>query len=252
MAVSNDRQLKAERPMNQNPSGSPVCVVAGVGPGNGAALVRHFLRAGYAVAMLARSPATMAALAAESEAAHAYIVDLGQPGAVKSTLEQVQTDLGPVDTLIYNAGSARWGSALEISDEDFEQAWRVNALGALAAAQSVLPAMIGKGAGQIVFIGATASRRGGAKSAAFAAAKAAQRSLAESLARSFGPLGIHTSLVIVDGAVDEPRSRSAMLDKPDAFFIKPDDVAETVVGLTKQSRSAWTFELDIRPFGEKW
>ncbi|HRO48729.1 MAG TPA: SDR family NAD(P)-dependent oxidoreductase [Hyphomicrobium sp.] len=238
--------------MTEGVSGSKVCVVAGVGPGNGAALVRRFASEGYAVAMFARSPATMGMLAEESPQARAYVVDLMQPDDIKAALEKVQSDLGPVDVLVYNAGNAVWGSVLEVSDQDFEALWRVNALGAIAASRFVLNSMISRGAGQIVFVGATASRRGGPKSAAFAPAKAAQRSLAESLARSYGPLGVHVSLVIVDGAIDEPRSRSALSDKAESFFIQPDHVAATVFYLTQQSRSAWTFELDIRPFGEKW
>jgi len=103
-----------------------------------------------------------------------------------------------------------------------------------------------------IFIGATASRRAGAKTAAFASAKASQRSLAESLARSLGPSGIHVSLIVVDGIVDAPSIRAKLADKPDSFFVKPDDIADTAVMLMRQKPSAWTFELEARPFGEKW
>jgi NAD(P)-dependent dehydrogenase (short-subunit alcohol dehydrogenase family) len=125
-------------------------------------------------------------------------------------------------------------------------------LGALAASQQVIPAMKAAGHGSIVFIGATASLRGGAQTAAFAPAKAAQRSLAESMARSLGPKGIHVSLIVIDAVVDLPRTRQAMTDKPDEFFIKPEDVAATAVWLVNQPRSAWTFEVTVRPFAEKW
>jgi NAD(P)-dependent dehydrogenase (short-subunit alcohol dehydrogenase family) len=97
-----------------------------------------------------------------------------------------------------------------------------------------------------------ASRRGGAKTAAFASAKAAQRSLAESLARSLGPSKIHVSLIIIDGIVDEPSIRTKLADKLDSFFVKPDHVADTALMLTRQKPSAWTFELEARPFGETW
>jgi len=103
-----------------------------------------------------------------------------------------------------------------------------------------------------VFIGATASRRGAARTAAFAPAKAAQRSLAESMARSLGPAGIHVSLIVIDGVVDLPRTRQRLPDKPDEFFVRPDDVAATAAFLVGQPRSAWTFELEARPFGETW
>jgi NAD(P)-dependent dehydrogenase (short-subunit alcohol dehydrogenase family) len=108
------------------------------------------------------------------------------------------------------------------------------------------------GRGNLVFVGATASRRGAARTAAFAPAKAAQRSLAESLAKHLGPAGIHVSLIVIDGVVDLPRIRQRLPDKPDAFFVKPDDVAATAAFLVAQPRSAWTFELEARPFGETW
>ena len=122
----------------------------------------------------------------------------------------------------------------------------------LLCAQQVIPAMKAAGRGTIVFIGATASRRGGPRSAAFAPAKAAQRSLAESMARSLWPAGIHVALIVVDGVVDLPRTRKAMPDKPDSFFIKPDGVAETVFQLCAQEPSAWSFEVEARPSGETW
>jgi NAD(P)-dependent dehydrogenase (short-subunit alcohol dehydrogenase family) len=238
--------------MTHNPSHAPVCVVVGAGPGNGAAFVRRFAAEGYAVAMIARSAAVMDELAAKLPLARGYLADIADPTAVEKVFATVAEDLGPVDVLIYNAGKGVWGSAEDISLADFELSWRVNTLGAIAAARAVIPAMKAKGAGQIVFIGATASRRGGAKTAAFASAKAAQRSLAESLARSLGPMGIHVSLIIVDGIVDEPLMRAKLADKPDDFFIKPNDIADSAVMLTRQKSSAWSFEIEARPFGEVW
>lgn len=108
------------------------------------------------------------------------------------------------------------------------------------------------GRGAIVFVGATASRRGGLRTVAFAPAKAAQRSLAESLARQLWPAGIHVSLIVLDGVVDLPRTREMMRGKPDEFFVKPDDVAATAAWLVAQPRSAWAFEVEARPFGETW
>lgn len=123
---------------------------------------------------------------------------------------------------------------------------------ALSRPAAVVPDMKARGSGSILFIGATASRRGGAKTVAFASAKAAQRSLAESLARHLWPHGIHVALVIVDGIVDEPLMRAKLTDKPDDFFVKPEDIADTLVSLTWQRRSAWSFEVEARPFGETW
>ncbi len=181
-----------------------------------------------------------------------YICDVGDTTEVERTFGQIASDLGPVDALIYNAGKGVWGSAEEVSLESFETAWRTNTLGAFVAAKCVIPAMKQRGSGQIILIGATASLRGGANTAAFASAKAAQRSLAQSLARSLWPAGIHVSLVIVDGIVDEPLMRAKLADRPDDFFVKPEDIADTLVQLTWQRRSAWSFEVEARPFGEKW
>lgn len=230
----------------------PVCVVVGVGPGNGAAFVRRFVEEGYKVAMVARSEAVMASLAAELPEVRAYRCDVAILAEIEATFAKIASELGETDVLVYNAGKGVWGSAEEVSIGDFESAWRVNTLGAFTAAKCVIPAMKAKGSGQILFIGATASRRGGASSAAFASAKAAQRILAESLARSLWPHGIHVSLVVVDGIVDEPLMRARLADKPDDYFVKPDDIADTLVMLTWQRKSAWSFEVEARPFGEKW
>ena len=112
--------------------------------------------------------------------------------------------------------------------------------------------MLDAARGAIIVTGATASLRGGANTAAFAAAKAAQRSLAQSAARSLGPKGIHVAYVIVDGVIDMPTTRTLLPDQPDEFFLKPDAIAETVYHIAHQDPSAWTFEVDIRPHVEKW
>jgi len=160
--------------------------------------------------------------------------------------------MGPVHTLIYNAGSGIWGTVEEIDAAAFENAFRVNALGLLLTAQRVIPGMKAQGAGNIVVIGATSSRRGVARTAAFAPAKAAQKSLTESLARHLWPHNIHVSLVIIDGVVDLPRTRAMLKDKPDDFFVAPDDLADTAFHLTVQPSSAWSFEVEARPFKEHW
>lgn len=194
--------------MSAQPTQKPACVVVGVGPGNGAAFARRFAAEGYAVALLARSTGLTSRLAKELPMARAC--DVGDPATVERIFASIESDLGSVDVLIYNAGKGVWGSAEEVTLEDFEMAWRTNTFGAFAAARCVIPAMKRRTAGNIIFIGATASRRGGAKTAAFASAKAAQRSLAKSLARSLGPSGIHVSLIIIDGIVDEASVRARL------------------------------------------
>jgi NAD(P)-dependent dehydrogenase (short-subunit alcohol dehydrogenase family) len=232
--------------------GKPVCVVVGVGPGNGAAFARRFSEGGFAVALLARRLELTSQLAAELPDAKAYACDVTDSPSIERAFDAIRQDLGEVDALIYNAGSGTWGTVEEITARDFELALRVNATGLLMAARAVIPAMKAKKKGSIVVIGATASRRGGAKTAAFAPAKAAQRSLAQSMARHLWPAGIHVSLIVIDGVIDIPSTRARMKDKPDTFFLKPADIAETAFHLTGQAPSAWSFEVEARPFGETW
>jgi NAD(P)-dependent dehydrogenase (short-subunit alcohol dehydrogenase family) len=229
-----------------------VCAVVGVGPGNGAAFARRFAGEGYAVALLARSTELSSKLAAELPGSKAFACDVADAASVERAFAAVRTELGDVDVLVYNAGSGVWGTIEEVSAEAFETSWRVNTLGAFLVCKQVIAAMRARGQGSIVFVGATASRRGMPKTSAFAPAKAAQRSLAESMARTLWPAGIHVSLIIVDGAVDLAGTRKRMPDRPDSFFIKPDDVADTAFWLTRQHRSAWSFEVEARPFGETW
>lgn len=230
----------------------PVAVVAGAGPGNGAALARRFASGGYAVALLARDRAKIAELAGEIDGATAYTCDVSDAASVAAAFDTITTELGAVDVLLFNAGSGVFKSIEEISPAEFEAAWRVNAYGSLLCSQAVIPAMKARGAGAILFTGATASLRGGRTTAAFAPAKAAQRSLAESMARTLWPAGIHVGLLIVDGVVDLPGTRRAMPDKPDDFFVDPAEMAETAWFLAHQSRRAWSFEVEARPFGETW
>jgi NAD(P)-dependent dehydrogenase (short-subunit alcohol dehydrogenase family) len=229
-----------------------VAVVAGVGPGIGAALAQRFAQAGYAVAMLARGRTTLDALERQIGGTHSFPCDVGSADSVAQAFAAIRTELGEVDVLLYNAGSGVFADVEHITPQEFEASWRVNAYGALLCAQQVIPAMKVAAHGSIVFTGATASRRGGPRAAAFAPAKAAQRSLAESMARSLWPFGIHVSLIIVDGVVDLPRTRQAMQDKPDSFFVNPSAVAETAFQLAHQDRSAWSFEVEARPFAEHW
>lgn len=230
----------------------PVCAVVGVGPGNGTAIARRFAGEGYDVALLARTTEATLPLAESLAGARAYPCDVTDEAAVRATFAAISRDMGPVHTLVYNAGSGTWGTVEEISPATLEGAFRVNALGLLVCAQQVIPAMKSGGGGNIVVIGSTASRRGVARTAAFAPAKAAQRSLVESMARHLWPQRVHVALIIVDGVVDLPKTRTFMRDKPDEFFIQPDAVAETAYRLTTQPASAWSFEVEARPFGETW
>lgn len=231
---------------------SQVCAVAGVGPGNGASFSRRFAQAGYRVAMLARSAERLRELEASIPGTRGYPADVGDATVVRETFTRIRSDLGPVNVLIHNAGSGAFSSFLDTTPELFEQSWRTNALSLLLCGQAVAPDMLAAGSGAIVAIGATASVRGGAQFAGFAPAKAAQRILAQSMARTLGPRGIHVAYVVVDGVIDIPWTRAMLPNQPDEFFLQPDRIADTVYVLIQQDRSAWTFELDLRPFGEKW
>lgn len=231
---------------------SKVCVVAGVGPGNGASFSHRFAAEGYSVVMLARNADYLESLCAEVPGSVSMVCDVREPDAIAAVFDRIHREVGPVDVLIYNAGSGEWNNVEETTLDGMESSWQTNTLGLLVAAQQVIPSMKSRASGWIVVIGATASLRGGANSAAFASAKAAQRSLAQSMGRHLGPAGIHVSYVIIDGVIDLERTRASRPDLPDEFFLQPDDIAHSVYDLTCQHRSAWTFELDLRPFGEKW
>ncbi len=230
----------------------PVCVIVGVGPGNGASFARKFRQQGYQVVILARNEAYLAELSRQLDGAPFYSCDVTNVSQLEAVFQKILRQFGEVDTLIYNAGAGQFKNVEDTTVEEFERSWQINALGCFVACKQLLPAMIDAGRGNFVVIGATASLRGSAKAAPFASAKAAQRSLAQSMARHLGPKGIHVSYVIVDGVIDLPRTRKHLADMPDEFFLKPDDIAQSVFTLVRQPRSAWTFELDLRPFGEKW
>jgi len=232
--------------------GRPVAVVAGAGPGIGAALARRFAAGGYAVAVLARDIAKVKEITAGVEGTFTFACDVGDAASVASVFGAIGADLGPVSALLFNAGSGVFKSVEEITPAEFEASWRVNAYGALLCSQAVIPGMKSRGSGSIILTGATASLRGGKRTAAFAPAKAAQRSLAESMARTLWPAGIHVALMIVDGVVDLPATRKFMAGKEDDFFVAPEGAAETAWFLAHQGRRAWSFEVEVRPYGENW
>ena len=229
----------------------PTCVIAGVGPGNGRALAACFAREGYRIAALARSEASLEAVR-EIEGCLSLRCDVSDPESVRSAFTEIEGELGAIDVLVQNAGGGRFGDCREVEAEDLAQAWQSNVLGLFHCSRAVLPGMTQRGRGSIVVIGATASLRGGEKFAAFAQAKAAQRTLAQSMARRLGRDGIHVAHLVIDGAIDHPRMRERLPSAPDSFFLAPEAIARSVLHLVEQEPSAWTFELDIRPFGERW
>ncbi len=231
----------------------PVAVVVGVGPGLGAALARRFARE-YAVAITARSAAYMQSLAADIRDAGGVALevqaDAGNREQIAAGFKLIRERLGEVDVLLYNAGAGPFGSLAEVTPEQFENCLRVNALGAFLCAKECVPAMLARGRGVILFTGATAGVKAGARSTAFGPANFAKRGLAQSLARDLGPKGIHVAWVNIDGAIDLPNRSIPGLKKED--MLNPDAIAETYWHLAHQDRSAWTMEMEVRPFKEKF
>jgi len=227
----------------------PVCAVVGIGPQNGASFTRRFASEGYAVALLSRKTEYSINLAAEIESAKAYACDVTDPLAIETAFAAVRADMGKIDVLVYNAGSGVWGNIEELSAHDFEQSWRINTMGAFLVSKEVIPSMKEKKDGTIIFVGATASLRGKPFTTAFAPAKASQRSLAQAMARHLWPSGIHVSLIIIDGGV---KSLTSDVDVEAPEMLNPDDIATTAYFLSQQPRSAWSFEVDVRPSRESW
>lgn len=232
---------------------TPVAVVTGVGPGLGAALARRFAK-GYAIAINARKADYLRALAAEIRTAGGRVLeapaDIGDRAQLEAAFRSIREQLGSPEVLIYNAGSGSWGTVTEITPEQYENAWRVNAYGAFLSAKVVASEMIARGRGVMLFTGATAGVKAGPKSVAFGPAKFAMRGLAQSLARDLGPKGIHVAWVNVDGSIDIPGRSIPQLKTED--LLRPEAIAETYWHLAHQDRSAWTMELEVRPFKEKF
>ncbi len=229
----------------------PVCLITGVGDGTGAALARRFAET-YRVAMLARNEQRLRSLEDELAGSRAYICDVGDLKALEAVVESVRAEMGSPNVLVHNAVSATWNTFLEADVADLERNFRVNTMSLYYLARALAPAMIDAGSGAMVVTGNTAAHRGIASYAAFAPTKAAQRILAQSLARDLGPKGVHVAYVTIDAAIDTPWSRKPNDDKPDDFFAKPVDIAAEVYHVAHQPRSAWSFDVEIRPFGETW
>ena len=233
----------------------PVAAVVGVGPGLGAALARRFAQK-YAVAIIARKAEYLKSLAAELGATGAQILevpaDIGDRAQVEAAFTLIRERLGPPEVLLYNAGSGMFGTITDITPEQYEDSWRVNAYGAFLSAKAVVPDLIARGRGVILFTGATAGVKAGPKSVAFGPAKFALRGLTQSLARDLGPKDIHVAWINVDGIIDIPGRRERFAQLKEEDLLKPEAIAETYWHLAHQDRSAWTTELEVRPFKEQF
>ena len=230
-----------------------VCLVTGVGEGTGAAIVRRFTQDGYTVAMLARDQSRLKRYEADFEHAIAFPCDLSDPDALQRTIKAISARLGNPHVLVHNAVRATFDRLMDGDPEELDKNFRVNTLSLVHLAKAYLPAMLKNGAGAIVATGNTAAFRGVPAYALFAPSKAAQRVFMESIAREFGPKGIHVSYLNIDAVIDVPWTRDRFAaDKPDEFFISPDAIAAEVAHIVHQPSDAWSFNVEIRPFGEKW
>ena len=232
-----------------------VAAVVGVGAGLGNALARRFAKE-YAVALVARGADKLTGFAKEIEGeggkALAVPADVSKGAEIEEVFARIRGELGDVDVLLYNAAMRPFGRLLETKPSTFEDTWRVTTFGAFLCAQQVVPPMLAKGAGVIIITGATAGVKPFATSAAFGPAKFAVRGLAQVMARDLQPKGIHVAYVNVDGAIDMPFIRQRFPQIKDEDMLKPSAIAETFWHLAHQDRSAWTHEVDVRPFKENW
>jgi NAD(P)-dependent dehydrogenase (short-subunit alcohol dehydrogenase family) len=231
---------------------SKLCLVTGVGPGTGTSVVKRFAIAGYKVAMLSRSEERLLSLQAEIPNTVAYPCDVSNEQQMSDVINKVKKDLGVPDVLVHNAVKGGRGNFLEIKPKDLLKNFEVNTMGLLYLARGFAQEMIDRGNGSIIVTGNTSARRGKPWFATTAPTKAAQRILAESIAREIGPKGIHVSYILIDAAIDVPWTREAWPEKPDDFFMKPDSIADEIFHIANQDKSAWTFDVEIRPFAEPW
>ncbi len=233
-------------------SSERVCLITGVGPGTGTALVRRFVEGDYRVAMLARNEERLKKLEAEFQGTRAYVCDVVDEAALGQMIASVKKDLGVPTIVVHNAVGGAFGSFQEIDPQVLRQNFEVNTMALLNLARLVVDDMIAEGGGAIIATGNTSAYRGKAAFAGFAPSKAAQRILLESIARSAGPKGVHAAYLAIDAVIDLEWTRKRMPDAPDDFFCQPADIAEAAYQLVHQPKSAWASEMVIRPFGETW
>ena len=240
----------------------PSCLIVGAGDGVGSAIARAFAREGLAVCITRRPrnleslEAVAASIRAEGGEAHAFGVDARNEAEMIALVDRIEAEIGPLQVVVFNIGANVRFPVVETTAQVYSKVWEMAALAGFFTGREAARVMTPRGQGTILFTGATASTRGGAGFSAFAGAKAALRQLAQSLAREIGPKGIHVAHVVVDGMIDGTFARSiapdiqTLLDE-DAI-LKPDEIARNYVWLHNQQRSAWTFELDLRPWKDNW
>jgi NAD(P)-dependent dehydrogenase (short-subunit alcohol dehydrogenase family) len=226
-------------------------IIAGVGPGTGAALARAFAKEGYAVGLLSRHRESSDPVAEEIRNAGgkalAVEADVTDRRSVQAAVAQIRQGLGPITAMAHNASGYGRGDFLQLEPEQIRQSFEANVMGAVHLAQAVIPDMLKVGHGFISLTGATAALRGKAGFAPLAIGKSGLRMLGQSLAREFHPKGIHVVHVIVDGQIDTPRLRSREPNRSNETVIPPSAIAEAVISCLRQPRTGWSHEIDLRP-----
>jgi NAD(P)-dependent dehydrogenase (short-subunit alcohol dehydrogenase family) len=246
--------------MNTSVSNKPVLLVIGAGDATGGAIARRFAREGYIACVTRRSAdklePLLATIRAEGGEAHGFASDARKEEEVAALVEQIESTLGPIEAFVFNIGANVPCSILEETARKYFKIWEMACLAGFLTAQAVARRMVPRGRGTILFTGATASLRGSSHFAAFAGAKHGIRALAQSMARELGPLNIHVAHVVVDGAIDTAFIRDNF---PERYALKdadgilnPEHIADNYWFLHRQPRDAWTFELDLRPWSERW
>lgn len=231
-------------------------VIIGAGPGLGASLAKRFAKEGYTAALIARSAEKVKAIQDEIESlgqkALSIKADVTNDEDLNKAFKLIEQNSGHTEVLIYNAGHFQMQSVLDIDPEGFRESWEINCMGAFTCSKLALPSMLDNKKGTIIFTGATASKRGGAMFSRLAVGKFGLRALAESMAREFGPKGIHVAHTIIDGQINTPSLIERSPDRIPETLLSPDAIAEQYWQLHIQDPTAWTLELDLRPSVEKF
>ena len=237
-----------------------VVLVVGAGDATGGAIAKRFAREGYITCVTRRSADKLQplvdAIRAEGGEAHGFASDARKEEEVAALVEQIESTLGPIEAFVFNIGANVPCSILEETPRKYFKIWEMACFAGFLTAQAVARRMVPRGRGTILFTGATAGLRGASHFAAFAGAKHGIRALAQSMARELGPRNIHVAHVVVDGAIDTAFIRDNF---PERYALKdadgilnPEHIADNYWFLHSQPRDAWTFELDLRPWGERW
>ena len=232
-----------------------VCMITGVGDGTGAYTARRFAKAGYRIAMIARDKARLSSLESEIPGSKGFTCDVSDLIRLQETCKQIKDLMGTPKILIHNAVKGNFEKLLEGRPEWLEENFRINTTSLMYLAHAVIPDMVKNKNGVIIVTGNTAAKRGVASTPYFAPTKAAQRILAQSLAKDFGPKGIHVAYIMIDAFINTPWTRKrikAQINQPDNIFTQPQDIADEIYHIAHQNRSAWSFDVEIRPDIEKW